>query len=123
MESRREATLVEVATGKRIRVHATTEHPASHYGHAVWVDDDGIAYCEVDSKVPNPFYAIDRRGGARKNAGRKRNPDKAVGILTYCPRQTAEAVRALAEAEGMSLSKEVASLLAEALQARKSEKK
>lgn len=47
------------AKGDRIKVYATTEHPDSHYGKEVWVDDNGVAYLEVDSKIPNPFYRIE----------------------------------------------------------------
>jgi hypothetical protein len=45
--------------GDRIKVYATTEHPDSHYGKEVWVDANGIAYLEVDSKIPNPFYKVE----------------------------------------------------------------
>lgn len=41
------AILHNLLTGEAIPVHATTEHPASSYGHAVWVDDAGNAYGEV----------------------------------------------------------------------------
>lgn len=34
-------------TGEEIKVHATTNHPESHYGHAVWVDEENNAYFEV----------------------------------------------------------------------------
>lgn len=50
------AILKNKVTGVKIKVHATTEHPDSSYGHEVWVDDKNIAYCEVGS--PNPFYEI-----------------------------------------------------------------
>lgn len=52
------AMLTETATGRKIRVHATTEHPDFHYGHAVWVDDDGVAYFEVGAKFHDPNYSI-----------------------------------------------------------------
>ena len=55
----RQATLRNKVTGVEVRVHATTEHPDSSYGRAVWVDDDNNAYCEVDAKAANPFYEID----------------------------------------------------------------
>ena len=48
-----------IVNGEEVKVHATTEHPDSSYGKAVWVDDDNNAYCEVDPVVPNPFYEID----------------------------------------------------------------
>lgn len=54
----RQATLKNKLNGIEVRVHATTEHPDSSYGRAVWVDDDNNAYCEVDARVPNPFYEI-----------------------------------------------------------------
>ena len=54
----RQATLKNKLNGVEVRVHATTEHPDSSYGRAVWVDDDNNAYCEVDARVPNPVYEI-----------------------------------------------------------------
>ena len=54
----RQATLRNKVTGVEVRVHATTEHPDSSYGRAVWVDDDNNAYCEVDARFANPFYEI-----------------------------------------------------------------
>lgn len=54
----RTAKLKNIVNGEEVKVHATTEHPDSSYGKAVWVDDDNNAYCEVDSVVPNPFYEI-----------------------------------------------------------------
>lgn len=54
----RQATLKNKLNGVEVRVHATTEHPDSSYGRAVWVDDDNNAYCEVDARVPNQFYEI-----------------------------------------------------------------
>lgn len=50
------AILKNKVTGVEVRVHATTEHPDSSYGHEVWVDDENNAYCEVG--VTNPFYEI-----------------------------------------------------------------
>lgn len=52
----RTATLRNVVNGVEVRVYATTEHPSSSYGHAVWVDDEGQAYCQCD--LHNPFYEI-----------------------------------------------------------------
>ena len=52
------ATLINVINGVSVEVHATTDHPASSYGRAVWVDNEGNAYFEVDSQIPNPFYQI-----------------------------------------------------------------
>ena len=51
-----EAIIRNKVTGVEVRVHATTEHPDSSYGHPVWVDDDNNAYCEVGRN--NPFYEI-----------------------------------------------------------------
>ena len=59
----RKATLKNVITGEKIKVYATCEHPQCHYGRAVWVDDENIAYLEVDCKVPNPFYKIEEEHG------------------------------------------------------------
>ncbi len=53
----RKAKLTNIVTGETILCHATTEHPDSSYGHAVWVDDNNVAYCEVGSV--NPFYEIE----------------------------------------------------------------
>ena len=50
------ATLKNMVNGVEVRVHATTEHPDSHYGQPVWVDDEGTAYCQVG--LPSPFYQI-----------------------------------------------------------------
>lgn len=52
------AILTNKITGAKVRVHATTDHPCSSYGIAVWVDDDDNAYCEVNGIIPNPFYDI-----------------------------------------------------------------
>ena len=54
----RTATLKNRLNGVEVRVHATTDHPDSSYGRAVWVDDKNNAYCDVDARVPNPFYDI-----------------------------------------------------------------
>lgn len=50
------ATLTNIINGVSVEVYATTEHSASSYGRAVWVDEENTAYCEVDSV--NPFYEI-----------------------------------------------------------------
>lgn len=54
----RKAILRNKINGMEVEVHATTEHPDSSYGKAVWVDNDNNAYCEVDAKIQNPFYEI-----------------------------------------------------------------
>lgn len=43
--------------GAQVLVHATTDHPDSHYGIPVWVDDDNYAYCQVGGPE-NPFYEV-----------------------------------------------------------------
>lgn len=54
----KKAVLREVGTGREIEVHATTEHPDSSYGRPVWVDNEGVAYFEVDARIPNPLYTV-----------------------------------------------------------------
>ena len=44
--------------GTEIPVHATTEHPDSHYGKAVWVDDENLAYMQVGLEALVPQYRI-----------------------------------------------------------------
>lgn len=53
----RTAIITSKLTGKAVMCHATTEHPDSHYGNEVWVDDKGRAYCEVDK--PSEYYEVD----------------------------------------------------------------
>lgn len=48
--------LKEIMSGCTIEVHQTTDHPASSYGHPVWVDEDNNAYCEVGRE--QPFYEL-----------------------------------------------------------------
>lgn len=50
------ATLISVLTGQTVRVRATTDHPDSHYGMPVWVDQDNQAYTEVGSE--SPWYRL-----------------------------------------------------------------
>ena len=50
------AIITDITTGQEIRVHATTNHPASSYGRAIWVDDDGNPYFEVGTL--SPFYNL-----------------------------------------------------------------
>lgn len=54
----RKAILKNKVTGVEVEVYATTEHPDSSYGKAVWVDKEGIAYLQVDYPFENPFYEI-----------------------------------------------------------------
>lgn len=43
-------------TGAQVRCYATTDHPQSSYGHAVWVTEDGTAIGQVG--LPIPFYTL-----------------------------------------------------------------
>lgn len=54
----RKAILKNKVTGVEIEVYATTEHPDSSYGKAVWVDKEGTAYMQVDYRFENPFYEV-----------------------------------------------------------------
>lgn len=51
-----EAILKNNVSGEEIKVTATTEHPDSSYGKAVWVDAKGVAYCQVG--MESPFYTV-----------------------------------------------------------------
>lgn len=53
----RTAILTSKLTGRSFVCHATTEHPDSHFGCPVWVDEQGKAYCEVDK--PSEYYDVD----------------------------------------------------------------
>lgn len=55
----RTALLTSNLTGLSFVCHATTEHPDSHHGCPVWVDNRGRAYCEVDK--PSEYYTVDER--------------------------------------------------------------
>lgn len=55
----RTALLTSNLTGLSFVCHATTEHPDSHHGCPVWVDNLGRAYCEVDK--PSEYYTVDER--------------------------------------------------------------
>lgn len=50
------AKLINKINGQVVSVKATCKHPESHYGHAVWVDKQNVAYCEVE--MPNPVYVV-----------------------------------------------------------------
>ena len=52
-----EAILRSNLNGASVKVHSTTDHPDSHYGQPVWVDDDNIAYCQVGHEAP--WYTIE----------------------------------------------------------------
>jgi DNA-binding XRE family transcriptional regulator len=53
----RTAILTSRLSGVAVKCHATTEHPDSHHGCPVWVDNLGRAYCEVDK--PSEYYEVD----------------------------------------------------------------
>lgn len=53
----RTAIITSKLTGVSVKCHATTEHPDSHHGIEVWVDDKGRAYCDVDK--PSEYYGVD----------------------------------------------------------------
>lgn len=67
----RTAIIISKLTGKSVKCHATTEHPDSHYGNEVWVDDQGKAYCDVDK--PSPYYDVleDVEGNPRMVIGKR----------------------------------------------------
>lgn len=49
--------LINNLTGERVAVTATTEHPDSSYGKAVWVDEEGTAY--VQQGMEQPMYSLE----------------------------------------------------------------
>lgn len=80
----RRAILTDKLTGEKHACHATTDHPSSAYGQAVWVDDEtGVAYTQVDlpaiveipwtieetrrysAQIPKILKAIQARAGER----------------------------------------------------------
>lgn len=52
----KKAIFRSVLGGTDIECHATTDHPQSSYGHAVWVTEDGTAIGQVG--LPIPFYSL-----------------------------------------------------------------
>lgn len=54
-----EAILRNNVSGEEVEVTATTNHPDSSYGQAVWVDGKGTAYCQVG--MEEPFYTIETK--------------------------------------------------------------
>ena len=50
------ATLINNITGAVVEVTATTEHPDSSYGKAVWVDKNNMAYLQVG--MSSPLYTL-----------------------------------------------------------------
>ena len=61
--------LKNIVSGEEVEVSATCEHPASSYGHPVWVDANNQAYCEVGKE--EPFYKVLNRMPARYSIGRQ----------------------------------------------------
>lgn len=54
----KKAILYNCVTGASMPVHTTTEHPDSHYGIPVWVDDENVAYLQEGSEHMNPYYEL-----------------------------------------------------------------
>ena len=52
-----EAIITNTLTGVKIKVHASTKHPASSYGKPVWVDDYNNAYSQVG--MPSVLFDIE----------------------------------------------------------------
>ena len=71
--ARRRAVIKHLFTGETVECYATTEHPDSHHGHPVWVDDKGVAYFEVGGPIPLQYnitiYGIGM--STRINIGRR----------------------------------------------------
>lgn len=52
--SKMKGKLKNIVTGVTVEVTATTEHPDSRHGHAVWVDEECVAYAQVKGwRVPS----------------------------------------------------------------------
>lgn len=51
------AILTNLLTQETIEVESSTEHPASSYGMAVWVDKDGHAYGQCN--LPMFGYSVE----------------------------------------------------------------
>lgn len=52
------AKITNIITGVSVEVHDSTTHPDCHYGKAVWVDDDNVAYFEVGGKMPASYTIV-----------------------------------------------------------------
>lgn len=89
------ATLINRNTGEEIKVHATTEHPTSSYGKAVWVDEQGRAYLQVGSTHPLFDIVLDEPYRTRVRIGNE---------LAQHRRAKGYTVRQLAELAGVSKS-------------------
>lgn len=51
------AIITNQVNGVSVEVYATTEHSASSYGRAIWVDEENNPYFEVGTCPP--FYSIE----------------------------------------------------------------
>ena len=91
------ATLTNVLTKEKIRVHDTTDHPDCSYGKAVWVDDDNNAYTQVGMEKFNPLYTIklDEPWNTRMRIGEK---------ITALRKERGLSIRQLAEKSGVNIS-------------------
>lgn len=91
------ATLIINKTGKEIKVHATTDHPSSSYGKAVWVDDDNNAYLQVGLEQYNTMYSIvlDEPYRTRRRVG---------GRIATLRKEQNLTIRDLAERTGINIS-------------------
>jgi DNA-binding XRE family transcriptional regulator len=88
-------TLIVKPTGEEIKVHATTEHPTSSYGKAVWVDELNNAYLQVGSTHPLYDIVLDEPYRTRVRIGNE---------LAQHRRDKGYSVRQLAELAGVSKS-------------------
>lgn len=52
-------TIINRITGDTIKVHVAQNHPDSHYGKPVWVDDENRAYLQVGMEDGDPIYSFD----------------------------------------------------------------
>lgn len=87
--------LIVKTTGEEIKVHSTTEHPASSYGKAVWVDEQNNAYLQVGSTTPLYDIVLDEPYRTRVRIGNE---------LAQHRRDKGYTVRQLAELAGVSKS-------------------
>lgn len=83
-------------SGEVIKVTATDNHPDSRYGIPAWVDEKGVAYMEVDCKIPNPLYELI----FDSNMDRKR----IGGLVAELRQKKGYSTRKLAELSGISFA-------------------
>lgn len=118
----RTAIITSRLTGVAVKCHATTEHPDSHHGCAVWVDALGRAYCEVDK--PSPYYDVceDVEGDPRVVIGqriaelRKEQGMSQAELADKCGMQRPHIARVESGRYGITL--DVLARIAQALNAR-----